>query len=380
MAKQRDPHATAPGPPLGAYSQGIRAGDFIFVSGCGPIDATTGTVRGETVEEQTHVVLDNITAILEAGGASLADVVKATVHLADETGVPVVQRGLRGAHARAATGPHHGRERPAPGARDARRGRRDRVCRGLRRHDGARRRGRHRLRCAGRGHRLPPRASMAGGSCCSTSFDLASQSSARAAGLSQQVQVDDVLAGLAVRGAEALLEFAALTGVALEVVVNGSVKVARPEHDAEQLREEVAPRPRRWAPRSSSSRPPRPARRGSLLDASDALAISYNPADLYIEHPATLPLAFIAALRDRGGLALAHSEVTDIIVSDDAIDGRRDDARAHRDAGGRRRRGRLDAHHRRARRAEDPASGRCATSCASPSRWTRSIRRTRPCA
>jgi 2-iminobutanoate/2-iminopropanoate deaminase len=76
------------GPPLGAYSQGIRAGDFIFVSGCGPIDATTAKVRGETVTEQTHVVLDNIAAILEAGGASLADVVKATVHLADETEFP----------------------------------------------------------------------------------------------------------------------------------------------------------------------------------------------------------------------------------------------------------------------------------------------------
>lgn len=76
------------GPPLGAYSQGIRAGDFIFVSGCGPIDATTGQVRGDTVEQQTHVVLDNITAILEAGGATLADIVKATVHLADETEFP----------------------------------------------------------------------------------------------------------------------------------------------------------------------------------------------------------------------------------------------------------------------------------------------------
>jgi 2-iminobutanoate/2-iminopropanoate deaminase len=74
----------AAGPPLGAYSQGIRAGDFIFVSGCGPIDPATGVLRGRTVEEQTNVVLDNITA----GGASLADVVKATVHLADETQFP----------------------------------------------------------------------------------------------------------------------------------------------------------------------------------------------------------------------------------------------------------------------------------------------------
>ena len=46
-------HSDQAGPPLGAYSQGIRAGDFIFVSGCGPIDAQTAQVRGETVAEQT---------------------------------------------------------------------------------------------------------------------------------------------------------------------------------------------------------------------------------------------------------------------------------------------------------------------------------------
>ena len=76
------------GPPLGAYSQGYRAGDFVFVTGCGPIDPATATVKGETIEEQTEVVIDNIEAILEAGGATLADVVKATVHLADETEFP----------------------------------------------------------------------------------------------------------------------------------------------------------------------------------------------------------------------------------------------------------------------------------------------------
>ncbi len=81
-------HSDQAGPPLGAYSQGIRAGDFIFVSGCGPIDATTASVRGESVAEQTEVVLDNVAAILAAGGAGLEDVVKATVHLADETTFP----------------------------------------------------------------------------------------------------------------------------------------------------------------------------------------------------------------------------------------------------------------------------------------------------
>jgi 2-iminobutanoate/2-iminopropanoate deaminase len=69
--------------PIGAYSQGLRAGDFIFVSGQGPLDPATGQIVGDTVEEQTARVLENIKAILEAGGASMADVVKVTAHLSD---------------------------------------------------------------------------------------------------------------------------------------------------------------------------------------------------------------------------------------------------------------------------------------------------------
>jgi 2-iminobutanoate/2-iminopropanoate deaminase len=69
--------------PVGAYSQGLRVGDFLFVSGQGPLDPVTGQIVGETVEEQTARVLENIKAILEAGGASMADVVKVTAHLSD---------------------------------------------------------------------------------------------------------------------------------------------------------------------------------------------------------------------------------------------------------------------------------------------------------
>ena len=74
-------------PPLGAYSQGMRAGDFIFVTGCGPI-GIDGTVTGDTVAEQTEVAINNIEAILKAGGATMADVVKATCHLLDATTFP----------------------------------------------------------------------------------------------------------------------------------------------------------------------------------------------------------------------------------------------------------------------------------------------------
>ena len=71
--------------PVGAYSQGLRVGDFIFVSGQGPLDPATGQIVGENIEEQTARVLENIKAILEAGGATMADVVKVSAHLSDLT-------------------------------------------------------------------------------------------------------------------------------------------------------------------------------------------------------------------------------------------------------------------------------------------------------
>jgi 2-iminobutanoate/2-iminopropanoate deaminase len=70
-------------PPRGAYSQGWRAGDFIFVTGTGPIDPSTGQLVGDDIEQQTEQTIDNIAAVLEADGASLRDVVKVTVHLSD---------------------------------------------------------------------------------------------------------------------------------------------------------------------------------------------------------------------------------------------------------------------------------------------------------
>jgi 2-iminobutanoate/2-iminopropanoate deaminase len=70
-------------PPQGAYSQGWRAGDFIFLPGTGPVDAVTGEIVGDTIEQQTEKTIDNIAATLEADGASLGDVVKVTAYLSD---------------------------------------------------------------------------------------------------------------------------------------------------------------------------------------------------------------------------------------------------------------------------------------------------------
>jgi 2-iminobutanoate/2-iminopropanoate deaminase len=70
-------------PPAGAYSQGWRAGDFVFVSGTGPIDPVTGELVGDSIEQQTEQTIDNISAILEADGFSLRDVVKVNTYLSD---------------------------------------------------------------------------------------------------------------------------------------------------------------------------------------------------------------------------------------------------------------------------------------------------------
>lgn len=69
--------------PGGAYSQGLKAGDFVFVSGQGPLDPDTGKFVGDQIEEQVAQTLKNVQAILEAAGASLADVVKVSAHLSD---------------------------------------------------------------------------------------------------------------------------------------------------------------------------------------------------------------------------------------------------------------------------------------------------------
>jgi 2-iminobutanoate/2-iminopropanoate deaminase len=65
----------------GAYSQAVRAGDLVFISGQGPLDPGTLEVVGTTIEEQTEVTLRHLAAIAEAAGGSLRDVVKVSVFL-----------------------------------------------------------------------------------------------------------------------------------------------------------------------------------------------------------------------------------------------------------------------------------------------------------
>lgn len=68
--------------PLAPYSQAIRVGEFLFVSGQLAIEPSTGEVVKGDVKAQTRRVLENVKSILEGAGSSLEDVVKVNVYLA----------------------------------------------------------------------------------------------------------------------------------------------------------------------------------------------------------------------------------------------------------------------------------------------------------
>ena len=71
--------------PRGPYSPAVRAGDFIFVSGQVPVDPATQQVVSGDIRRETRQTLDNVKSVLEGCGATLLDVVKCCVYLADGT-------------------------------------------------------------------------------------------------------------------------------------------------------------------------------------------------------------------------------------------------------------------------------------------------------
>ena len=84
MSREIISTSNAPKAPA-TYSQAVKVGGFIFVSGTGPYDPASGQVVGATVQEQCRQCLTNISAILEAGGSSLSRIVSATVILLEES-------------------------------------------------------------------------------------------------------------------------------------------------------------------------------------------------------------------------------------------------------------------------------------------------------
>ena len=76
---------SSPGAPtaIGPYSPAVRTGQLLFVSGQVPIDPSTGNLIDGDIAAMTRRVLDNVGALLKAGGLTFADVVRTTVFLAD---------------------------------------------------------------------------------------------------------------------------------------------------------------------------------------------------------------------------------------------------------------------------------------------------------
>lgn len=82
MTRQAVSSAGAPAA-IGPYSPALRAGALLFISGQIPADPVTGELVGGGVEAETRRVLANVRALVEAGGLTLADVVRTTVYLVD---------------------------------------------------------------------------------------------------------------------------------------------------------------------------------------------------------------------------------------------------------------------------------------------------------
>jgi 2-iminobutanoate/2-iminopropanoate deaminase len=84
MAHERESvNAPAAPPAIGPYSHAVRAGDLLFCSGQIPLDPQTGELVGDSAAEQAHRCLENLQAVCEAAGTTLARALRMTVYMTD---------------------------------------------------------------------------------------------------------------------------------------------------------------------------------------------------------------------------------------------------------------------------------------------------------
>ncbi|MBS7655419.1 Rid family detoxifying hydrolase [Candidatus Bathyarchaeota archaeon] len=79
-------------PPLGAYSQAVKVGEWVFISGQLPINPSTSDLASESVAEQAKQAFENLKAILKAAGMNLKNVVKVTLYLRNLEDFPVINK------------------------------------------------------------------------------------------------------------------------------------------------------------------------------------------------------------------------------------------------------------------------------------------------
>ncbi|MFZ5942915.1 MAG: RidA family protein [Bacillota bacterium] len=81
---------------IGPYSQAVKAGQLLFVSGQIPINAQTGELVKDDIQAETKQVLENLKAIIEAAGAQMKDVIKTTIFLKDMNNFALVNETYAG--------------------------------------------------------------------------------------------------------------------------------------------------------------------------------------------------------------------------------------------------------------------------------------------
>ncbi|MDQ3410785.1 MAG: FAD-binding oxidoreductase, partial [Chloroflexota bacterium] len=151
-------------------------------------------------------------------------------------------------------------------------------------------------------------------------FAPASQSSPRAAGLFKLIQADQTLTRVARLSIEIVSTFAAATGVALPVVLSGSIRLARTPAHAEMIRAEAAA-VRGFGIELELIDRAALRRRAPYLTGANLTAACWIPGDIYIEEPATMLTAYQTAAERHGARIIGHTAVTGIRLQHGRVTG-----------------------------------------------------------
>jgi glycine/D-amino acid oxidase-like deaminating enzyme len=150
-------------------------------------------------------------------------------------------------------------------------------------------------------------------------FGAASQTSPRAAGLTQQIRASELLTRISVRSCEKIVRFTEETGEPMTCFVSGSLKLARLPQHVTQLEEEVQ-RAGRYGVRLAALDPGAIPGLCPWVSPQGVLGATYNPDDLYLD-PVQIPRGYARAAVARGARLLEHSPVRRLLVANGRIDG-----------------------------------------------------------
>jgi glycine/D-amino acid oxidase-like deaminating enzyme len=150
-------------------------------------------------------------------------------------------------------------------------------------------------------------------------FAAASQTSPRAAGLTQQIRSSELMARLAKRACELIASFTHDTGEPMEYFRSGSVKLARLPGHVEQLKNEVE-RAGLWDIALRAIDPSEAPKLSPFVRPDGVLFATHNPEDLYLE-PVQIPRGYTRAAVNRGATLIEHTAVTRLLVEQGRIAG-----------------------------------------------------------